>query len=315
MSNLFDITKVTIDADSLRARIVVKPDMPLLTSEDIEGTARVYYLAPGIAKHLCLGDTGKEFQDCMGDTEMPHLLEHLAVEIMNQTGLAGKIACGRTRAASDEERTFEVQLSCPDDALTIGALSSAAFMMDWAYLAPDTPAPDFPGTVGALKQLVLNLRPVESDAPDADDAEGVVTVEDRPEEDASVDEASVSTEVASSESEVVPAETPAEDASAEPVLSPEVEASLESEPAIDPASVTASAYVESPVVPTDEPLAEPAAAVQSESAPASLSADATALMPALNVDAIDATVVTTSAPSPIVSAASFFDDAPSGGEA
>ena len=310
MSNLFDITKVTIDADSLRACIVVKPDMPLLTSEDIEGTARVYYLAPGIAKHLCLGETGKEFQDCMGDTEMPHLLEHLAVEIMNQTGLAGKIACGRTRATSDEERTFEVQLSCPDDALTIGALSSAAFMMDWAYLAPDTPAPDFPGTVGALKQLVLNLRPVENDAPEVDGAADVVTAEDQPEEGAPVDEAVVSAEIASSESEVVPAEASAEDAFAEPVLAPEAEASFESEPT----SESAPAYVEPPAVST-VPVAEPAVVAQSESAPAPLSADATALMPALNVDAIDATVVTTSAPSPIVSPASFFDDVSDGGEA
>lgn len=313
MSNLFDITKVTVDTDALCARIVVKPDMPLLTSEDIEGTARVYYLAPGIAKHLCLGDTGKEFQDCMGDTEMPHLLEHLAVEIMNQTGLAGKIACGRTRAVSDEERAFEVQLSCPDDALTIGALSSAAFMMDWAYLAPDTPAPDFPGTVGALKQLVLNLRPAEDDASEVDGAADDATAEAGSPADDAADAASVEApaepKVASDNSElesvVVPSEVPVEDIVAERVPAPEVEDVRESVPAPEPAPAyeeSAAAYV-----PAAEPAAEPAAVP--------LSADATALMPALNVDAIDATIVTTSAPSPIVSPASFFDDVPNNGEA
>lgn len=68
-----------------------------MTSEDVEATARVYYLAPAIAEHLCLGDAGSKFQDCMGHTELAHLLEHLTVEIMNETGLAGTISTGRTR--------------------------------------------------------------------------------------------------------------------------------------------------------------------------------------------------------------------------
>ncbi|MFR7798284.1 MAG: hypothetical protein ACLU37_09520 [Collinsella sp.] len=55
--------------------------------------------------------------------------------------LAGSISCGRTRVSEHDERVFEVELSCPDDALAIGALSSATFMMDWAYLHADQPAP------------------------------------------------------------------------------------------------------------------------------------------------------------------------------
>lgn len=158
MSELFHIEKITVGADKLSARVTVRPNMPIMTSEDIEATARVYYLAPAIAKHLCLGDTGREFQDCMSDTEVAHLLEHLSVEIMRETGLAGNVSCGRTRRAPGEDRTFEVELSCPDDALTVGALSSATFMMDWAFLHADAQAPDFPGTVKALRNLVLGLR-------------------------------------------------------------------------------------------------------------------------------------------------------------
>ena len=159
MADLFDIKKVTVGKEKLCARVRVADGAPLMTSEDIEATARVYYLAPAIAKHLCLGDAGREFQDCMGATELAHLLEHLSVEILNQTGLAGKVSCGRTRAVAGEERTYDVELSCPDDALTIGALSSAVFMMEWAYLASDQPAPDFEGTVEALRHLALSLRP------------------------------------------------------------------------------------------------------------------------------------------------------------
>lgn len=158
MADLFNIMKVTVGPEILTARVLVNPGMPLRTSEDIEATARVYYLAPEIAQHACLGDAGEKFQDCMGDTEVAHLLEHLTVEIMHETGLAGDIQSGRTHGVAGDERLFEIELRCPDDALTIGALSSAAFMMQWAFVNPDAPAPDFAGTVGALRSLVMNLR-------------------------------------------------------------------------------------------------------------------------------------------------------------
>ncbi len=171
MASLFNIMKITVDDTKARARVLVNPGMPLMTSEDIEATARVYYLAPAIAQHACFGDAGEKFQDCMGDTELAHLLEHLTVEIMNETGLAGDISSGRTRSVAEDPRLFEIELSCPDDALTIGALSSASFMMEWAFLHPDVTAPDFAGTVEALRQLVLSLRG-ESEPDDGAGAEG-----------------------------------------------------------------------------------------------------------------------------------------------
>ena len=190
MAGLFNILKVTVSEDKICAHVLVNPGMPLMTSEDIEATARVYYLVPAIAKHLCLGDSGREFQDCMGQTELCHLLEHVSVELMNETGLAGNISCGRTRVSEHDERVFEIELSCPDDALAIGALSSATFMMDWAYLHADQPAPDVDGTVAGLRNLVLGMR-AEAEGKDPHEAvaaaNGEDVVEDAVEGDAPAD--------------------------------------------------------------------------------------------------------------------------------
>lgn len=244
MASLFDIKKVTIGEDKLTAHVAVNPDMPTMTSEDIEATARVYYLAPGIAKHLCLGDAGNEFQDCMGDTEMAHLLEHLSVEIMNQTGLAGKIACGRTRAG-EEERTWDVELSCPDDALTIGALSSATFMMDWAFLAADQPAPDFDGTVAALKQLVLSLRPQDAAGEQGENA-GDESAEDAPvEEPVAPDEPAAEPQPEVTEAAEPEAVTASDDAGPAPAA-PAIDPELVAEPAATPEP--AEAFSPSPLV-------------------------------------------------------------------
>lgn len=183
MADLFNILKVTVGPKKLAARVLVNPGMPLMTSENVEATARVYYLAPAIAEHLCLGDAGSKFQDCMGNTEIAHLLEHLTVEIVNETGLSDGISTGRTRGVLGDERLFDVELSCPDDALVIGALSSACFMMNWAFLHADSTAPDFVGTVAALTSLVKNLRgaevapegePVQDEQSTVIDTEGVV---------------------------------------------------------------------------------------------------------------------------------------------
>ena len=186
MAGLFNILKVTVSEDKICAHVLVNPGMPLMTSEDIEATARVYYLVPAIAKHLCLGDSGREFQDCMGQTELCHLLEHVTVELMNETGLAGSISCGRTRVSEHDERVFEVELSCPDDALAIGALSSATFMMDWAYLRADQPAPDVEGTVAGLRNLVLGMR-AESEGKDPHEAVAAANAEDATEGEPPVD--------------------------------------------------------------------------------------------------------------------------------
>ena len=178
MAHLFNIMRITVGERDLTARVLVNPGMPVRTSEDIEATARVYYLAPAIAKHVCLGDAGREFQDCMGDTELAHLLEHLTVEIMNATGLAGAISCGRTHAVAEDPRLFDIELSCPDDALTIGALSSASFMMEWAFLHPEATAPDYAGTVEGLRQLVLGLRGEDEGSVEKDAAESDAFAED-----------------------------------------------------------------------------------------------------------------------------------------
>lgn len=205
MAGLFNILKVTVSEDKICAHVLVNPGMPLMTSEDIEATARVYYLVPAIAKHLCLGDSGREFQDCMGQTELCHLLEHVTVELMNETGLAGSISCGRTRVSEHDERVFEVELSCPDDALAIGALSSATFMMDWAYLHADQPAPDVEGTVAGLRNLVLGMR---AEAEGKDPREAVA---------AANGEAEAVTEVeAPADADVEPAAEAAAEATAEP---------------------------------------------------------------------------------------------------
>lgn len=157
MAQLMDIQRVEIGPENLTARVRMADGTPLMTSEDLQGTTRVYRLLPHIIEHACLGDAGDTFKACMGNTELAHLLEHVTVELLAQTDIAGDITSGRTFPIEGDPRSFDVEISCKDDVLTVAALLSAVWILDWAYTDGGDPVPDVDATVDGLRNLVASL--------------------------------------------------------------------------------------------------------------------------------------------------------------
>lgn len=157
MAQLMDIQRVEIGPENLTARVRMADGAPLMTSEDLQGTTRVYRLLPHVIEHACLGDAGDTFKACMGNTELAHLLEHVTVELLAQTDIAGDITSGRTFPIEGDPRSFDVEISCKDDVLTVAALLSAVWILDWAYTDGGDPVPDVDATVDGLRNLVASL--------------------------------------------------------------------------------------------------------------------------------------------------------------
>ena len=153
MAQLFDIKKVTVGPRTLAAEVEVAPNAPLLTSDDPEGTRLMVELMPQIADHVCLGDAGPHFGEVVEQTE------HVTVELLARTDIAGDISTGRT--VQTGERSFEVELSCPDDVLVAGALSSAVWIMQWAYSGGGDPKPDVDAIASGLVDLVASVSEQE----------------------------------------------------------------------------------------------------------------------------------------------------------
>lgn len=163
MSQFFEITRVEVGPRKLTARVHLADDAPLMTSDDLEGTARVYYLLPHIVDHVCLGDSSKTFKDVMGATELAHLLEHTTVELLAQTDIAGDTLSGRTFAVADDPRGWDIELTCTDDVLVAGALVSASWLLQWAYTDGADPKPDVKATVQGLINMVESLDAADED--------------------------------------------------------------------------------------------------------------------------------------------------------
>ncbi len=157
MAQLFDIKKVVVGPRNLEAVVEVAPSAPLMTSDDTEGTELVLDLMPALADHLCLGDSSPRFGDVVADTELAHLLEHVSVELLARTDAAGDTPSGQTTQVG--ERTYQITLACPDDVLVAGALSSAVWILQWAYSGGGEPQPDVDAIADGLVGLVESLDP------------------------------------------------------------------------------------------------------------------------------------------------------------
>lgn len=171
MAQLIDIRKVTITSRTLAAEVCIADEAPLFTGNDPEGTDRIVDLMPQIADHTCYGDGGATFGEVLGDTELAHLLEHVTVELLARTNLAGDIASGQTRTIDDIDRLYEVRFACPDDVLVAGALSSACWVIDWAYTGGGDPEPDIDAIASGLVGLVQSLDGTAEAAPAAEEPE------------------------------------------------------------------------------------------------------------------------------------------------
>ena len=233
MAQLFDIKKVTVGPKNLEAIVELAANAPVMTSEDLEGTTRVWQVMPELRDHVCLGDESGTFGDVMGDTELAHLLEHVTVELLARTDVAGDIACGQTSEVG--ERTYKIVLKCIDDVLVVGALSSAAWIMQWAFSGGGEPVPDVDAIAKGLVELVGSLPEVEK--------------KDEPQEPA--------TEPEPVEEQEAHSEVAAEDEISEPEPAA---------PVIDEAEVDAIMAAEPPVAP--EPESEPAEVAEPEPEPA-----------------------------------------------
>lgn len=183
MAQLISIKKVVVGPKNLTATVEFSAKAPRLTSENAEATERVLELLPGLSNHLCLGDADARFGLVAKDTEVAHLLEHVTVELLALTNLAGDVASGKTSLVDSRRGLYEIILACPDDVLVAASLSSAVWLLNWAYGNQEDADPDINAIVSGLVALIQSLDGEKTDEladsaePEADAAPQAESVE------------------------------------------------------------------------------------------------------------------------------------------
>lgn len=269
MAQLFDFKKVTVGPRALVATVELAPSAPVVTSDDSNAVDLVLGLMPGLRDHVCLGDVAPTFGEVAHDTELAHLLEHVTVELIAQTNLADDVSCGQTVEVG--ERAYEITLGCPDDVLVAGALSSAAWVLQWAFSGGGDPQPDVAAIVDGLVGLVESVsdqvveksaepEPAPEDEPVAEEGPELVSEtesESEPEPETEPDPEPTTEEL---EADFAPVDAPAsevvEESEPEPEITPEPEAVPEPEPEPEPEPALESAP-EPDLTPDPEPAPDP----------------------------------------------------------
>lgn len=152
------ITKVEIDSQYFTAHIRIGEETPLFTCDDLEATTRIYDIMPHIIEHACVGDASDTFKDVMGNTELAHLLEHVCVELLSQTDIAGDVPAGKTFISPNVDRGYVLQFTCSDDALVAAAFASAVWIMNWAFSGAAGSTPNCDAIVQAIVAMVGELN-------------------------------------------------------------------------------------------------------------------------------------------------------------
>ena len=268
MAQLISIKKVVVGPKNLTATVEFSAKAPRLTSENAEATERVLELLPGLSNHLCLGDADARFGLVAKDTEVAHLLEHVTVELLALTNLAGDVASGKTSLVDSRRGLYEIILACPDDVLVAASLSSAVWLLNWAYGNQEDADPDINAIVSGLVALIQSLDGEKTDEladsaePEADaapQAESVVAEDyaaDNSSEDVADAAAADAVEAEAADAEENNAEVAGIDAADEDVVAPAVvaepatdaESAADAEPAADAAEAPADELAEATAV-------------------------------------------------------------------
>ena len=128
------VKRRTVSAGRLSCEVEVSPPGACATSELME---RLCFRFPRLPQHACVNDEGPVFASVMDHTPLPHVLEHLVVELQAQ---AAERSGGRTPETGvfvgttewiDEGRTKAmVRVSFADDFDALRAFKEAAACLE-----------------------------------------------------------------------------------------------------------------------------------------------------------------------------------------
>lgn len=146
------VHSVTVCPDRIDVIVHVDPSETLRTSQSAAAADRALGVLPGLARHLCHNGGGLTFADELADTEVPHLFEHVVLELMAEAGSPRSLR-GETEwdFKRDGRGVFRVSLEYDDDLVCLGAIKTAGPLV--SYVLEGGEPPDVSAETGRLLEL------------------------------------------------------------------------------------------------------------------------------------------------------------------
>jgi hypothetical protein len=144
------VERAEVGGSHVDARVRVTAPQWMRTSATPGLADAVLALLPGLIRHRCECGSAHGIRQELADTETPHLLEHVALELMVLAGSPRDLG-GETTwdFSADGPGVFRVRIGFDDDLVALGALERGAALVN-ALLAGERPA--------ATEQVASELR-------------------------------------------------------------------------------------------------------------------------------------------------------------
>jgi hypothetical protein len=134
------IARVTVTPDEVRVRGAVEGEGAPRDAADVI-LERVRVVLPGLLRHRCSTGAEHPFEEELPSTEVPHLLEHVALELMAEAGSPRRLR-GTTRwlRRPGGPHAFRISLEYDDDLVCLGAVKEAPRFVRYILEGGERPA-------------------------------------------------------------------------------------------------------------------------------------------------------------------------------
>lgn len=122
------LDKVKVTADRIVAQVRVTDPRFADTDAGIARRARAFF--PHLPEHACVNDEGTRFGAVMDHTDLPHLLEHLVIDLQVQRSDTDKAFTGVTRWTDRAAGVATIEMSYSDDLVALRAFRDAVDMIN-----------------------------------------------------------------------------------------------------------------------------------------------------------------------------------------
>ena len=144
--------EVSVSPDRVEVRLVLDPDGPVRTVDVPDIDRRAKTALPGLIRHRCTAHARGLFALELEDTELAHLFEHVALELMVLAGSPRRLQGNTTwDFGRDGAGVFRVSLEYDDDAVAVGAVRFALDVM--RYLTEGGVEPKIDEMTARLEQV------------------------------------------------------------------------------------------------------------------------------------------------------------------
>lgn len=136
----------------------VRTQLPFLHVTE-EQAARILWLMPNLANHVCVNDTeGESLGPELVGTELPHLFEHIIIELQGKAASGSAVFTGHTSWLDELDETgpdgyalMRTTVTFRNDFVALTAAGQALEIIRWMVDPAEAPEPDVAALIFQLE--------------------------------------------------------------------------------------------------------------------------------------------------------------------